>query len=77
MKDYFEKVYFEKSQQTTTKVLKNLTHPACKELLFLGLLKLFTFLRVYLLNKRMADSKKIYPCVHKIKNKEEQTNKKR
>ena len=30
----------------------------CKELLHFGLLKLFTFLRAYVLNKRMPDSNK-------------------
>ena len=35
---------------------KVLNHPACKELLHFGSLKLFTFLRVYLLNKCMLYS---------------------
>ena len=30
---------------------------------------------VYLLNKRMPDLKKIYPCVHKSKNKDEENSK--
>ena len=30
---------------------------------------------VYLLNKRMPDSKKIYPCVHKSKNKDKEISK--
>ena len=52
---WFEKVNFDKSQQMTTKVLKLSSvqkNNTCK------LIELFTFLRVYLLYKRMPDSNK-------------------
>ena len=39
----------------TTKALEY-NHQACKELLHFGLLKVFTFLRAYLLNNCMSDS---------------------
>ena len=67
-----KKVYFEKSQQMTTKVLNS---SSVQRVITFLLLKLVTFLRVCLLNKRMPDSKKKYPCVQKIKNKDEQTRK--
>ena len=46
----------------------------CKELLRFGLLKIFTLLRVYLLFN-VCQIQNIYPCVHEINNKEEQTSK--
>ena len=49
--DAFEKVYFEKKSADDNEVLNSLS-------VQLGLLKLFTFLRVYLLKKRMPDSNK-------------------
>ena len=61
-----------KSQQMITS-LKNIQRAKSKSRV--GLLKSLTVLRVYLLHKRMPNSKKMYPVVHKIMNKEKETSK--
>ena len=53
--DAFEKVYFEKKSADDNEVLNSLS---VQRVIASGLLKLFTFIRVYLLKKRMPDSNK-------------------
>ena len=66
LKDAFEKVILKKKSADDNESIK-LTQRAK------SYLKLFTFLRVYLLDKRMPDSKKYINVYTKSKNKDEQT----
>ena len=71
MKDVLKKFILKKKSADDYKTIK-LTQRARS---YFGLLTLYSFLCVYLLNKRTPDSKKIYPCAHKIKNKDEEISK--